>query len=637
MGLTLGLTLIAIGSGGIKPCVSAHVGDQFGKSNQHLLAKVFGWFYFSINFGSALSTWLTPVLLHYYGPQLAFGLPGLLMFIATFVFWLGRRKFIHIPAGGQGFVRETFTGGGIKAALKLGIIFVAVAPFWSLFDQSGSAWVLQAEKMDRHWLGFDWLSSQIQVINPLLVMIMIPLFAYGVYPFLNRFFVLTPLRKITLGLFIAGLSFVVSANIEYDISGGDVVKYSSRSKIDGLSPTLVLDGSSTLGSWSSTVTPTPSAPQELVIRLRQQRAWWIESLDIDPPTELSDLEIASILEDAALKTLTRQRELKDSLDEANLAWSSTGLEDMAQQAQILTAAAQEAKKEARAATRTLRKNPATTSQEKKTIGTQAARRVALSALREVGQSTEALNDSSYGPQQVAFFAADLTDQLIPKLISELGDAQGVSEPWRDPEGYYRQMGWTHLGDLTVEQGHSRATLDFEAIVATHVLVHIKSNYGAGRVKIGEVRVQTSEPLATDAPAGAAEVWPNVAAIGYLPNIVWQLLAYLILTAAEVMVSITCLEFAYTQAPKKMKSFIMSLYLLSISLGNLYVSSVNFFIQNEDGSSKLPGANYYWLFAGMMLVTAVVFVFIAARYPVQDYIQDEGPEKPAQRNERCGGG
>ena len=32
-----GLILIAVGSGGIKPCVSAHVGDQFGVGNKHLL------------------------------------------------------------------------------------------------------------------------------------------------------------------------------------------------------------------------------------------------------------------------------------------------------------------------------------------------------------------------------------------------------------------------------------------------------------------------------------------------------------------------------------------------------------------------------------------------------------------------
>src|SRR3989449_10764780 len=84
--LTLGLGLIALGAGSIKPCVSANVGDQFGASNQHLLARVFSWFYFSINFGSAFSTILIPELLERSGPSAAFGIPGVLMFIATLVF-----------------------------------------------------------------------------------------------------------------------------------------------------------------------------------------------------------------------------------------------------------------------------------------------------------------------------------------------------------------------------------------------------------------------------------------------------------------------------------------------------------------------------------------------------------------------
>ena len=108
-----GLYLIAIGSGGIKPCVSAHVGDQFGKSNGHWLSKVFGWFYISINVGAALSTLATPLLLEWYGPHWAFGIPGALMAIATVVFWMGRKVFVHIPARGAEFQKEVFSKEGL--------------------------------------------------------------------------------------------------------------------------------------------------------------------------------------------------------------------------------------------------------------------------------------------------------------------------------------------------------------------------------------------------------------------------------------------------------------------------------------------------------------------------------------------
>src|SRR6185312_1592526 len=40
-GFYAGLFLIALGSGGIKPCVSAFVGDQFDQSNKHLAKMVF--------------------------------------------------------------------------------------------------------------------------------------------------------------------------------------------------------------------------------------------------------------------------------------------------------------------------------------------------------------------------------------------------------------------------------------------------------------------------------------------------------------------------------------------------------------------------------------------------------------------
>jgi POT family proton-dependent oligopeptide transporter len=218
--LWLGLFLIALGSGGIKPCVSAHVGDQFGQRNQHLMEKVYQWFYFAINFGSTLSTLLTPWLLEWYGPHVAFGVPGVLMAIATLMFWLGRNQYIHVPPGGTSFLAEVFSRDGILTILRLALVYLCIAVFWALFDQTSSAWVLQAEDMNLRWLGLDWLPSQIQVLNPILVMAMIPLFQFVVYPAIDRVFRLTPLRKIGLGLFLMAAGFGLSAVVQGWIDGG---------------------------------------------------------------------------------------------------------------------------------------------------------------------------------------------------------------------------------------------------------------------------------------------------------------------------------------------------------------------------------------------------------------------------------
>lgn len=319
-GLLVGQSLIALGAGGIKPCVSAHVGDQFAETNRHLLSRVYSWFYFALNFGAFTSMLLTPWLLEHYGASAAFGVPGILMFVATATFWSGRYQFAHIPAGGAAFLREIVSPEGLRIFARLGVLYLFVAMFWALFDQTGSSWVLQAQKMDQTFLGYRILPSQIQAANPLLIMILTPLFYYGIYPRLERRVRVTALRKIGAGMTLAAFSFAFAA--------------------------------------------------------------WIQR--------------------------------------------------------------------------------------------------ALDA--------------------------------------------GAS------------------------------------------------------VSIG-----------------------------------WQLLNYVVLTASEVMVSITCLEFAYTQAPPVMKSFVMSFYLVSVAAGNLFTGAVNFFIQNPDGTSKLAGADYFWFFSVLMLVTAVAFAVTSRHY------------------------
>jgi proton-dependent oligopeptide transporter, POT family len=223
LGLALGLLLIAVGAGGIKPCVSAHLGDQFGAGNQHLLSRAFGWFYLSINLGSSIAAYLCPVLLNNksFGPRYAFGLPGLLMLSATIVFWMGRKRFVHVPKGGLGFVRQFFSREGLAAIGRLFIVYIFVAVFWSLWDQSsGGEWTLQARKLDLHFLGLNLLPEQVQVANPLLILLLIPLFNYFIYPLIHRFFPLTPLRKIGMGLFLIAASFLVIWWIQFRIDGG---------------------------------------------------------------------------------------------------------------------------------------------------------------------------------------------------------------------------------------------------------------------------------------------------------------------------------------------------------------------------------------------------------------------------------
>lgn len=309
-GFYTGLFLIALGSGGIKPCVSAFVGDQFDQTNKHLARLVFDAFYWIINFGSFFASLLIPpllskqpTLLNLFGqsltietplPRLAFGIPAVLMVIATVIFWLGRNRYAHVPptaADPNSFVQVCrtalrtrdaagkrngltlavvgsiaallsiatapwlgvvaalclaitlfigFAGAGAwmqldrangkhpdddvegaRAVLRVLVIFGLVTPFWSLFDQKASTWILQGNSMQLP--GWSWFTSaaQMQALNPLLVMMLIPFNNIVLYPTLRRLGVEpTPLRRMGSGIFFSGLAWVAVTALQVVMDGG---------------------------------------------------------------------------------------------------------------------------------------------------------------------------------------------------------------------------------------------------------------------------------------------------------------------------------------------------------------------------------------------------------------------------------
>lgn len=533
-GLMAGLILIALGSGVIKPCVSANVGDQFGQQNKHLLSKMYSWFYFSINVGACISMLTCPWLLEKFGPGVGFGVPAALMILATVVFVMGRAKYVHIPPAGKKMLDEMFDWDVLKILARLCILFVFVSMFFALFYQSQSAWVIQAEKMNLKWLGISWLPAQVQFVNSLYIILMIPIFSYVIYPAFNKFYPMTPLRKIGLGMLVTAGCFVVPAYVEMEMNGGNVFRCSSRSPITGLEPIRLIDGLTGDQGWSSGTQPTAQEPVEIVLRLRERKAWPISSVTLDLSATLSDAEIK--------------------------------------------------------------------------------------AVEAVGQDANSLSDETCRPRSVSIFAQDFTNELIPGSFM---DAEEEERADFTAKQWAINQGWKHLGDLTIDPDQLAAKLEFASVEATHVLVQVASNHGADRVKIAEIQVDTIEAAPAEGKPLVAELWPNVAALGHRPSIGWQFFAYIILTAGEILASIAVLEFSYTQAPKKIKTLVMGLYLLSISLGNVFSALVNRFIQNADGSTKLPGASYYWFFAIAMLVTFALYIPVAMFFPVKEYIQDEG--------------
>jgi POT family proton-dependent oligopeptide transporter len=253
-GFTAGLVLVAIGAGGIKSCVSANVGDQFNSTNQDLLSKIYGWFYFSINAGSMVSTVLIPWTYAHYGAKWAFGIPGILMALATIIFFSGRKLYVKLPPSGinrDNFVfislYALFNIGkkqkgqslldvakakhspekveGVKAVYRVMTVFFFALAFWAVWDQCLSEWVLQAAKMNRTinigFTKFEVLAGQVQTVNTVFLLAFIPIFNYWLYPLFDKVGLkTTPLRRLGAGLVLTALSFVIIALIQANIDGG---------------------------------------------------------------------------------------------------------------------------------------------------------------------------------------------------------------------------------------------------------------------------------------------------------------------------------------------------------------------------------------------------------------------------------
>lgn len=247
--LYAGLALISFGSGGIKPCVSAFMGDQFRPDQAHLLQKAYAAFYWSINFGSTASFLFIPWVRKEFGYSWAFGIPGLAMAFATFIFWRGTKHYVMVPplsqtrsAGflqvwwfalthgaqrqpGQSFwepARSRFTPAEVDAAQSVGpilSIFALVPVFWALFDQTFSTWVLQGELMEPFAIGSYKIGPEEMLsANPIMVMIFLPILTLGIYPRIGKW--ASPLRRMSLGMFLSGFSFVVVAWMQTRLDAG---------------------------------------------------------------------------------------------------------------------------------------------------------------------------------------------------------------------------------------------------------------------------------------------------------------------------------------------------------------------------------------------------------------------------------
>jgi len=209
--VAIALALLAAGSGVIKPNISALLGqtyDQQRPGQERLRSAAFMWYYLAINIGALLATLALPELNRRLGFAAAFQFPTWLMVLALIIFAAGKRHYAvetidrTPPSDEERHARwETLR--------RLYGIFGLMIFFWVGYEQSDNMWVYFVR--DYVELRVPLLTNpvppeQLQFINPLCVLLLIPIFN-GVFRLADpRAVVITPIRKILAGFALGAVA-----------------------------------------------------------------------------------------------------------------------------------------------------------------------------------------------------------------------------------------------------------------------------------------------------------------------------------------------------------------------------------------------------------------------------------------------
>lgn len=478
------LTLLAMGSGVIKPNISTLMGltyDQQRPGQDQLRTSAFSYFYMAINIGAFLSQVSLPLLRDRYGYQVAFLFPAVLMAIALTVFALGKRFYAQesivrkvsegtaAPAEGRTVtglpVRyEVMTPAKIaeERALKLeilsriGALFATIIVFWAIFDQSASTWIFFADTyMNCNLFGIPVPADFIQSANALFIILLVPVFValFKAYP-------MKATTKILIGFLLTAVSMVIMAAPGY-LAG-------ERSK---------------------------------QLKLTTPEGAVVMPLAADAVDEDGELVMPGVPKESG----------------GMFGWL---------------------------------------------FGSSAA------------------TPAPAGGVTLTYGAVT---------------ADGTT---KNPKNNKIEFNSGRVGDMVIRNGHLVGELP--AAVPGSLETLLKKGDELAQVREAAAKEEKPATARLEAvdwvkPAERVTVW-------------WQILAFLVITVAEILVSITGLELAFVAAPQSMKSFVTGLWLVAVGIANLFINAPVTRLY-----SQMPPAYYFAMLAVGMLVVTVIYLAIAARF------------------------
>ncbi|XP_071320717.1 solute carrier family 15 member 1b [Trachinotus anak] len=544
----VGLLLIALGTGGIKPCVAAFGGDQFEDHQEKQRSTFFSIFYLSINAGSLLSTVITPILraqecgIHTKQKcyPLAFGVPAALMVVALIVFIVGSGMYTKNAPQGNIMVKvcrcigfaiqnslrnrsSQYTGrthwmdwadekydklliAQVKMVLKVLFLYIPLPMFWALFDQQGSRWTLQATTMNGDFGILIIQPDQMQTVNPILILVLVPIMDSVIYPLISKCNLnFSPLKRMTVGMFLAALAFVAAALVQLQIDQ-TLPKFPTGTESQGKFINMIEEPLAIrAGANNFTLEPFTANEDYLTFNGPFQLTLGPNANYIGRLVDGSRSTIV-IIQDGVLP---RPVPFKDIIEKPE----------------------------------------------------QGA-----NAIRFFSGFGSGLN-ITVGNQDFG--------HIVQNSMSEY-----VGVPQGEPE--FRIM--NNAGDVCVYTQ--------------------KLGFGSSYTLIIPPTLVFTENCAKDIRS-VMDISPNTV------HMAWQIPQYFLITAGEVVFSVTGLEFSYSQAPSNMKSVLQAGWLLTVAVGNIIV-----LIVAEAATLKDQWAEYI-LFASLLVLVCIIFAVMAHFYTYID--------------------
>jgi proton-dependent oligopeptide transporter, POT family len=212
----LGLTLIVIGTGLLKPNVSTLVGSLYATGDARRDAG-FSLFYMGINLGAFLGPIIAGYLAQRVNWHIGFAAAGVGMTLGLIQYVAGREPLQRaerqaatpkIPAAGAVAASTGLTSDDYKRLAAVVVFFVFAAIFWGAYEQAGSTLNLFADRHTRLSVGsVSFPSSWFQSVPALFVILLAPVFAWF-WTWLGDRQPSTP-AKFAYGLFFAALAFLL--------------------------------------------------------------------------------------------------------------------------------------------------------------------------------------------------------------------------------------------------------------------------------------------------------------------------------------------------------------------------------------------------------------------------------------------